>query len=246
MEKIKDLWGRYPRQIYDIIALLSALSILAWIFSEPLSGLVDVGIFSRYPSVLRLTVALVLVSIGYIVFDLAYFFSKRGAAALLVKDASACMRENLLRTDCSEVRVFSSGGEDAKNRFLELTQESFMPQKEVKIRVLLRGDQTPQRDVVLQVLVDRWRRDIDGVTSRRGCGYKFVTEFSVYQSPVMLRGYVFDSSVAALSWYARDTVVTSSPNMPHMLIRSVSKHGDDFIGQAIYTFDHFFGLGRKL
>lgn len=246
MEKIKDLWGRYPRQILDIIALLGVLCFFGWIFSEPLSGLVDVGLFSRYPSALRLTVTLVLVAVFYIVFDLAYFFSKRGAAALLVKDASSCIRENLRRTDCSEVRVFSSGGEDAKKRFLELTQESFKPQKEVKIRVLLRGDQTTQRDVALQALVDRWRRDIDAVTSGRDCGYKFVTEFSVYQSPVMLRGYVFDRSFAALSWYARDAVVRSSPNMPHMLIRSVSKHGDDFIAQAIYSFDYFFGSGRRL
>lgn len=246
MEKIKDLWGRYPRQMIDIIALLGVLCIFGWLFSEPLVGLVDVGVFSRYPSALRLAVALVLIAILYIIFDLTYFFSKRGAAALLVKDASSCIRENLLRTDCSEVRVFSSGGEDAKKRFLELTQESFKPQKEVKIRVLLRGDQTAQRDVALQTLVDRWRIDVDGFTSGRDCGYKFVTEFSVYQSPVMLRGYVFDRSVAALSWYARDAGVRSSPNMPHMLIRSVSKHGDEFISQAYYAFDHFFDSGRRL
>jgi hypothetical protein len=246
VEKIKDLWGRYPRHWVDILALLVSLAAVGWMLSEPISGVLDIGFLVRSPAVYRLMIALVLVAIGYVIFDLLYFFSKRGAAVLLVKDASECVKANLCRTDCSEVRVFSSGGEDAKKRFLDLTQENFMPRKEIRIRVLLRGDQTSQRESALKALVDRWRKDIDEATSNRSCGYKFVTEFSVYEMPVMLRGYIFDSSVAVLSWYARDSKIRSSPNMPHMLLKSVSKHGEDVIKQAIESFDYFFGSGRSL
>jgi hypothetical protein len=246
MEKIREIWARYPRQWLDIIGLLVALSGLGWLLSEPISGALDPSIFSKSLSLYRIAISIVLIAIGYVIFDLLYFISKRGAAALLAKDAGAFLKENLNRADCLEVRIFSSGGEDAKNRFLDLTQESFAPKKEVKIKILLRSDQSIQRDAALEALVVRWRKDIDEATSARKCGYKFVTEFSVYEMPVMLRGYVFDSTSAALSWYARDSQIRSSPNMPHVLIKSVSRHGEDVIKQAIETFDYFFILGRKL
>lgn len=246
MEKIKDFWGRYPRHWHDIIGLLGALAVIAWLLSEPICGVLDVGLLTETPGAYRLMIATVLVATGYVAFDLLYFFSKRGAAAQLIKSSSSCVKENLMRADCLEVRVFSSGGEDAKNRFLDLTQETFIPRKEVKIRVLLRGDQTTQRKAALEALVDRWKKDVDEATVNRNCGYKFNTEFSVYEMPVMLRGYVFGDSVAALSWYARDSVIRSSPNMPHILIKSASTQGADMIKQAIESFDHFFGLGKKL
>lgn len=246
MEKIRDFWGRYPRHWLDIIGLLGALAAVAWVLSEPICGVLDASLLVKSTGAYRLMIALVLVAIGYVAFDLLYFAGKRGATTQLVKDSSACIKENLRRTDCLEVRVFSSGGEDAKKRFLDLTQESFTPRKEIKIRVLLRGDQTVQREAALKALVDRWRKDIDEVTSNRKCGYKFNTEFSVYEMPVMLRGYVFDDSAAALSWYARDSIIRSSPNMPHILIKSTSAQGEDVIKQAIESFDHFFGLGKIL
>lgn len=246
MEKIKDFWDRYPRHWLDIIGLLGVFAAFAWMLSEPICGAVDASLLAKAPGIYRLMIASVFVAIFYVIFDLLYFISKRGATTQLVKDSSACVKENLRRANCTEVRVFSSGGEDAKKRFLDLTQETFLPRREIQIRVLLRSDQTMQREADLKTLVDRWRKDIDGITLNRKCGYKFHTEFSIYEMPVMLRGYVFDDSAAVLSWYARDSKIRSSPNMPHILIKSASTQGEDVVKQAIESFDHFFSLGKRL
>jgi len=246
MEKIREFWTRYPRGWADIVGLVSVLAVLAWGLSEPFSGLLDVGLVTRGANY-RLMLAIVIVAVGYIVFDLVYYVTRRGSEARVEKDSSACVRSQLKDADCLEVRVFSSGGEDAKIRFLDLSQESFTPRKDVKIKVLLRGNKSSERDTSLSVLVQRWRKDIDEVTANSQSGYRFVTEFSVYELPVMLRGYVFGRKAATLSWYARDDIgIRSSPKMPHILLKYGSANGKVIVEEAVELFDYFFNLGRKL
>jgi hypothetical protein len=198
---------------------------------------------------LKVLIAAGVAGILYFLFDVFYYYYRLGAVVRLDRDARNCLREEVRNVACSEVKVFASGGDEAKNIFLDLTDENFHPKRIVKIKVLLRTDASGQRDQNLRALVGKWLKDIDERTKNNNGGFEFQTEFVTYPHPVMLRGYLCGNRAAYISWYARDDAgakFRSLPNLPLAVIKGSTGSGRAIIDQAVATFDFYFLNGGKL
>jgi len=245
MEKIREilsLLDGYPRGRFEIGAALASLSVLS------LGGVHFIRAYSpdNFPVGEGLLgdalIFFSLLGVLYVLFDLVLYWRWRGRGIVVEGDISSAFRRMVSSPNCNKVRVFCSAGEEAKRQLLSLTQEHFLPARHVEVHVLLRTDGSDERMLVLKNVMKTWRRDIDEVTSGKSEGYVFKTNFALYHSPVMLKGYVFSDNAALLAWYSKGEAYTSAPTLPMFRITK-SGPGSKIVCEAIKTFDHHFSKG---
>jgi len=245
-DDLRSYWRDFPRGIGSVFGLLFTVVAISWGVSEFVSGFISAGGVPKDSGWLKVLIASGVAGALYCLFDVAYYFSRRGAALRVDDDVTLALRAQVENSDCSEIRIFASGGDDAKARFIQLTRGGQKTQRQVAVKVLLRSDGTSKRMQSLQDLAEKWRKDVDLATAKNQNGYRFTTSFATYECPVMLRGYIFGSQVAALSWYARDDGLRSPPTMPTIVVKGVSNNGAALVEQAIEVFEFYFSKGRVL
>lgn len=217
IEHIKGIWREFPRGLVSILGLLATIVGISWGLSDPISGILPANEIQKNSVWIRLMIASALSGIIYCAFDIAYYIYRRGAALRVDEDVNECLLAQIEKPNCSEIRIFASGGDEAKARFIRLTQSTQKTPKQVAIKILLRSDGTQKRMQALEDLAQKWRKDIDEATTKKKSGYRFTTTFATHECPVMLRGYIFGEDVAAISWYARDEGLRSPPRCPRSL-----------------------------
>ncbi|MFP5473280.1 MAG: hypothetical protein ACLGJD_06540 [Gammaproteobacteria bacterium] len=246
MEKLKNFFESYPRSTSQILAILASIIIVisasVQFFSDPLVEIFD----GKNPTSIKILVISALSGLIYLFIDVYYCILWRGASLRLARNLDTEISSALASKECSELCIFASGGEEALNILLKLCNENFIPARPIKIKVLLREDENEDRHAALQRLVDRWKKDLDEVTNQNKRGYQFTTEFSAYKLPVMLKGYIFGSSCAFLSWYARKPGLRSSPQIPMICINGKAPKSQSLIVESRQLFDHYFNTGVKI
>lgn len=100
--------------------------------------------------------------------------------------------------EVSEIRIFGSGTETYRNSlrdFLKTRDKA----NSVEIKILMRDDDTPNRRVKIVEAVDKWKQDIEIISSITNV----TTSVKIYKGSLMLRGVIFGDRAAILGWYYR-------------------------------------------
>jgi hypothetical protein len=192
--------------------------------------------------------AFALIGIGYILIEL---FSKESKNTNLVSIRVipiplTVFEKELLNT--SKLRVFASNGESAKSLFLSFDRNKNTLTKNLDVEVLLRAiNSDTNRDKQLKDQAARWAKDIDSVLTKDG--HNVETNFKLYDSPVMLSGFIFDNRIAMLAWYSRPNDKNrhrSLANPPLIYLSSDDPDSKRLLDDAIRIFDDHYSAGVAL
>ena len=105
-----------------------------------------------------------------------------------------------LLKNTKELKIFSSGSGGYRVK-IQMILKNIETSNLKRIKILIRDDVTPEREIKIQDQIRQWEHDIKST-------YSITIEYYRYNfSNVALRGYIFDNKYALLGWYYNDGTI---------------------------------------
>lgn len=175
------------------------------------------------------------ITMGYIGFRLLIFCNKNQNIQNAMVNDSGLIIKHLKGIE--ELKIFASGSETYRTLLLSFLQECELKHK-LKIKILVRNDETLLREQKIKEALDKWREDIDHK-------YNTMTEIRSYNFSISLRGLILDKKTAMLGWYYRGSKQTIGQDIPVTIFTNDLKQSKKIVNFASETFDKIFENGKK-
>jgi len=138
-----------------------------------------------------------------------------------------------LLKNTTELKIFSCAS-GSYRVILQLILKNMKNIQLRKIKILIREDNSSDRDIIINDQIRLWQTDIAEV-------YQITVEIHKYKiNQIALRGYIFDQKNALLGWYYNDGNKRYGNNKIFTLFSSESQNQKEIIDFANNTFDSIF------
>lgn len=178
---------KYLKKIIKILTLIGSIYAGIWVLLD------SIGIESSLKHAIISGIFAIILSFSFM--SIKYFLGERKSKYFIQSEDLAKLEKLLRKT--KELKIFSSGSGSYRIKLNMILKNMKSPQLR-KIKILIRDDNTEQRNDNIKNQIRQWEKDI----SKK---YTINIEYYRYSfSEISLRGYIFDDKYALLGWYYND------------------------------------------